>query len=171
MLRLNSSMVWDSSKGNKVAQATFDQVTKSGKVKTLKAEQFDYRDGLLELNGESYQIDIPVDINANPEELLAWFKKVTSKGQIDMIDLLVPPKPRDTSFGETAVDVATLKWEYPECEWRAVDKYGTIPYFKNRPTLDGAGYWISYVADDYANYSGHFALDTENYKRSLQRKD
>lgn len=170
MLRLNSSTTWDSSKGNKVAQAIFDRVTISGKVKIPKAEQFEYSNGLLELNGKSYLIEVPIDINANPEELMTWFKKVTAKGQVDMFDLLEPPKQRDTSFSTTVVDITTLKWEYPEYQWRAVDKHGTIPYFKNRPTLDSAGYWISYQADDYAKYSANFAIDTTDYKRSLRQR-
>ena len=170
MLRLNFGSSWHSCNGHEVAQAVFDEVTKSGKVKKRLAERFYWKDGVLELNGITYNLGIPIDIDAKPEHLMEWFKKVTSKGQIDMFDLLDPPSSKTSEASAAAVDIDTLKWDYPEYEWRAVDKYGTIPYFKNRLTLDGAGYWISYVTDDIPKYSDYFAIDTENHKHSLRRR-
>ena len=171
MLRLNFGSSWHSCNGHKVAQAVFDEVTKSGKVKKRLAERFYWKDGILELNGITYELGVSIDIDAKPEDLMMWFKRITSKGQIDMFDLLDPPSSEANDVGITTTDIDTLIWEFPEYEWRAVDKHGTIPYFKNRPTLDGAGFWISYIADDYPKYSEHLAIDTTDYKRSLKRRD
>ena len=170
MLRLNFGSSWHSCNGHKVAQATFDEVTKSGKVKKRLAERFYWKDGVLELNGITYDLGVAIDIDAKPEDLMAWFKKITKKRQIDMFDLLNPPSSKASETSLTAVDINTLKWEYPEYEWRAVDKAGSIPYFKSRPTLDKAGFWIVYDSNEYPEYSDYLASNTDDYKRSLRRE-
>lgn len=170
MLRLYFGSSSDGGDGTKMVQATFDEVTKSGRIKAKEVERFKWQNGVLEINGNTYDLDAPIDIDAKPEDLMAWFKEITLKGQIDMFDLLNPPSSKASETSVTAVDIDALKWEYPEYEWRAVDKAGTIPYFKSRPTLDKAGFWIVYDANEYPKYSDYFAIDTENHKHSLRRR-
>lgn len=168
MLRLNHSTVVQSSRYGTWIDGTFDEITKTGKVKIKGAEQFRWQDGILELNGTKHEINLPFDIDAEPEQLMYWFKRVTSS-QGDMFAIIDPPS-RNTGDGIKVVDINDLKWEYPEYEWRAVDKNGTIPYFKTRPTIDNAGFWLVYDNDEYPKYSDYLASNTDDYKRSLRRQ-
>ena len=90
---LNLSWGWghDDGNGNKKMYAAFNELTKSGKIKAKHCEEFFYKNGLLRLNGQEYHVETPIDLYADQNQLMAWFKKITAKGQIDMFAELEPP--------------------------------------------------------------------------------
>ena len=167
---LNLSWGWghDDGNGNKKMYAAFNQLTKSGKIKAKHCEEFFYKNGLLRLNGQEYHIEIPIDLYADQNELMAWFKKITAKGQIDMFAELEPPTAKRTECDLTVLSLKNQPWEYPDCQWRAVDVCGGGAYFKGRPQLDKCGYWVSTMLDELPIYAKHRYFDTTDYNRSLQ---
>ena len=142
MLRLNySSIERTTSVGvNTVCMlALFDDVTKAGKVKRKHAKRFDISNGILKIDGTEFQLSDDVDLNADPEALMAYFDARYLRPQPDMFAEL----PKSNSGWQAPKLLKEVHWEYPDLPWRAVDKAGAVAYFKQRPVLDKAGYWVS----------------------------
>ena len=96
MLRLNnSSVVRESINGIDMVRmsAVFDDVTKTGRTRRKYAQRFAIKDNLLVLNGKSHQLCEPIDLNAEPEELIQYFEERFGSVQPDIF--LQPPTSRN----------------------------------------------------------------------------
>ena len=166
MLRLDPSHVRTSEvKGgdsSRYMSAVFDDVTKTGKVKTKHSQRFVIRDGVLTLNGVKHDITDAIDMRAEPERLIAYFNALFNSTQLDIF--LEPPL---ASGDRLPMLVKDLRWEYPDLAWRAVDKAGTVAYFNSRPKLDNAGYWVSVIEGVTARYGTSICF-ADNYASSVQ---
>ena len=166
MLRLNnSSVARETINGIDAVRmyAVFDDVTKAGVIKHKHAQRFAIKDNLLTLNGAQHCLVEPVDLNADPEDLIKYFEARFSSAQPDMF--LVAPQ----SKGGIQVPklISEVRWEYPDMAWRAIDKSGAVAYFERRPVLDKAGYWVSAIDGVIARYGKSLCI-ADNYQRSVQ---
>lgn len=166
MLRLNnSSVVRESVNGVDAVRmhAVFDDVTKAGVIKHKHAQRFAIEDNLLMLNGTKHLLAEPVDLNADPEDLIQYFKARFGSVQPDMF---VEP-PRSRGGIQAPKSIKEVRWEYPDMQWRAIDKAGTVAYFEHRPVLDKAGYWVSAIDGVVARYGKSLCI-ADNYQCSVQ---
>lgn len=166
MLRLNnSSVARESSNGINTVRmyAVFDDVTKSGGIKCKNAQRFAIEDNLLMLNGTKHLLVEPVDLNADPEDLIQYFDARFSSVQPDIF--LEPPLSRGGI--QVPKSIKEVRWEYLDMAWRAIDKAGTVAYFERRPILDKAGYWVSAIEGIVARYGKSLCI-ADNYQCSVQ---
>lgn len=166
MLRLNNSSVARES-GNGVdavhMYAVFDDVTKAGVIKHKHAQRFAIKDNLLTLNGIKHCLSEPVDLNADPEDLIQYFEARFGSVQPDMF--IEPPRSR--SGIQLPKSIKEVRWEYLDMAWRAIDKSGAVAYFERRPALDKAGYWVSAIDGVIARYGKSLCI-ADNYQCSVQ---
>ena len=168
MLRLNNSLVVrESVNGVDTVRmhAVFDDVTKSGNIENKHAQKFAIKDNLLTLNGTEHYLPDPVDLNAEPEDLMAYFESRFGSVQPDIF--LEPPSSR--SGIQVPKSIKEVRWEYPDMAWRAIDKAGTVAYFERRPLLDKAGYWVSTMDGVLAKYGKSLCV-ADNYQCSVERR-
>lgn len=168
MLRLNnSSVVRESVNGVDAVRmhAVFDDVTKSGNIKRKHAQRFVIKDNLLKLNGIKHYLPDAVDLNAEPEDLIAYFEARFGSVQPDIF--LEPPSSR--SGIQVPKSIKEVRWEYPDMAWRAIDKAGTVAYFERRPVLDKAGYWVSTMDGVLAKYGRSLCI-SDNYQCSVEKR-
>ncbi|MGB6924791.1 hypothetical protein [Psychrobacter sp.] len=168
MLRLNnSSVVRESVNGVDAVRmhAVFDDVTKSGNIKRKHAQRFVIKDNLLTLNGIKHYLPDAVDLNAEPEDLIAYFEARFGSVQPDIF--LEPPSSR--SGIQVPKSIKEVRWEYPDMAWRAIDKAGTVAYFERRPVLDKAGYWVSTMDGVLAKYGKSLCI-ADNYQCSVEKR-
>lgn len=166
MLRLNNSLVArESVNGVDTVRmsAVFDDVTKSGGVKRKHAQRFAIKENLLTLNGVKHCLSEPIDLNADPEDLIQYFEARFNSVQPDM--LLEPPMPRGGI--QAPKSIQEVRWEHLDKQWRAIDKSGAVAYFKHRPVLDKAGYWVSAIDGVIARYGKSLCI-ADNYQCSAQ---
>ncbi len=167
MLRLNNSSlsrtVTKSGVNSIQMFAVFDDVSKNGKVKAKNAQRFTIQDDLLSLNGQQYCLSEPVDLNADPEDLIQYFEARFGSVQPDMF---VEP-PRSRGGIQVPKSIKEVRWEYPDMQWRAIDKSGAVAYFERRPVLDKAGYWVSAIDGVVARYGKSLCI-ADNYQCSVQ---
>ena len=166
MLRLNnSSVVRESINGIDTVRmsAVFDDVTKSGRLKRKHAQRFTIKDNLLVLAGKRHQLCDPIDLNAEPEELIQYFEDRFGSVQPDMF---VEP-PRSRGGIQAPKSIKEVRWEYPDMQWRAIDKSGAVAYFERRPVLDKAGYWVSAIDGVVARYGKSLCI-ADNYQCTMQ---
>ena len=166
MLRLNnSSVVRESINGIDTVRisAVFDDVTKSGRLRCKHAQRFAIKDNLLVLNGENHQLYEPIDLNAEPEELIQYFEERFGSVQPDIF--LQPPTSRNGI--QLPKSIKEVRWEYLDMPWRAIDKSGAVAYFEHRPVLDKAGYWVSAIDGVVAKYGKSLCI-ANNYQCSVQ---
>lgn len=168
MLRLNnSSVVRESCNGTSAVRmfAVFDDVTKSGSVKRKHAQRFVIKGNLLTLNNENHYLSEPVDMDADPEDLIEYF--VTRFGGLQPDMFVVPPSPRCGSV--VPKFIKEIPWEYIDMDWRAIDKSGAVAYFERRPVLDKAGYWVSTTDGILAKYGKSLCM-SDNYQCSVEKR-
>ena len=168
MLRLNnSSVVRESVNGGVTVRmsAVFDDVTKSGSIKYKHAQRFAIKDSLLTLNGVKHCLSEPIDLNADPEDLIQYFEARFASVQPDMF---VEP-PRSRGGIQLPKSVKELRWEYLDMPWRAIDKSGAVAYFERRPVLDKAGYWVSTMDGVLAKYGKSLCI-ADNYQCSVEKR-
>jgi len=166
MLRLNNSLVARESVNGVDAvrmSAVFDDVTKSGGVKRKHAQRFAIKDSLLTLNGVKHCLSEPIDLNADPEDLIQYFEARFGSVQPDMF---VEP-PRSRGGIQLPKSIKEVRWEYLDMAWRAIDKSGAVAYFERRPVLDKAGYWVSAIDGVIARYGKSLCI-ADNYQCSVQ---
>ena len=166
MLRLNnSSVVRESINGIDTVRmaAVFDDVTKTGRTRHKYAQRFAIKDNLLILDGLKHQLCEPVDLSADPEDLIAYF--LARFGSIQPDIFIKPPSSRRESV--VPKSIKEVRWEYPDKPWRAIDKAGTVAYFEHRPILDKAGYWVSAIEGIVARYGKSLCI-ADNYQCSLR---
>lgn len=167
MLRLNNSSlsrtVMRSGVNSIQMYATFDDVTKGGAVRAKNSQRFTIQDSLLSLNGKQYTIVDLLDFNADPLDLMQYFIERFNSDQPDMF--LVAPQPKGGIQAPKLI--SEVRWEYPEMNWRAIDKGGTVAYFERRPVLDKAGYWVSTMDGVVAKYGKSLCI-ADNYQCSVQ---
>lgn len=166
MLRLNnSSVVRESINGIDTVRmsAVFDDVTKSGRLKRKHAQRFTIKNNLLVLAGKRHQLCDPIDLNAEPEELIQYFEDRFGSVQPDMF---VEP-PRSRGGIQVPKSIKEVRWEYPDMQWRAIDKSGAVAYFERRPVLDKAGYWVSAIDGVVARYGKSLCI-ADNYQCTMQ---
>lgn len=142
--------------------AVFDDITKTGAIMHSNSQRFVVKDNLLTLNGTQHQLSELLDLNAEPEELIAYFNQRFGSAQPDMF--LEPPQSKGGN--RIPMFISELRWEYPDMTWRAIDKGGTVAYFERRPVLDKAGFWVSASEGVMPRYGKSLCV-TDNYKRSL----
>lgn len=166
MLRLNnSSVARETINGIDAVRmhAVFDDVTKAGFIKHKHAQRFDIKDNLLILNGAQHCLAEPVDLNADPEDLIQYFEARFGSVQPDMF---VEP-PRSRGGIQAPKSIKEVRWEYPDMQWRAIDKSGAVAYFERRPVLDKAGYWVSAIDGVVARYGKSLCI-ADNYQCTMQ---
>lgn len=166
MLRLNNSSVSrESCNGVDTVRmsAVFDDVTKAGGIKHKHAQRFSIKDNLLTLNGVKHCLSEPVDLNADPEDLIQYFEARFGSVQPDMF---VEP-PRSISGIQLPKSIKEVRWEYPDMPWRAIDKAGAVAYFERRPVLDKAGFWVAVSEGIMPKYGKSLCL-TDNYECSVR---
>ncbi|MGP5436603.1 hypothetical protein [Psychrobacter alimentarius] len=166
MLRLNnSSVVRESINGIDTVQmsAVFDDVTKTGRTRRMYAQCFAIKDNFLILDGLKHQLCEPVDLNADPEDLIAYFLARFGSVQPDIF--IKPPSSRRESV--VPKSIKEVRWEYPNMPWRAIDKSGAVAYFERRPMLDKAGYWVAAIEGIVARYGKSLCI-ADNYQCSLR---
>ena len=167
MLRLNHSSliraVTQSGVNSIQMYAVFDDVTKSGGIKCKNAQRFAIEDNLLMLNGTKHLLVEPVDLNADPEDLIQYFDARFSSVQPDIF--LEPPLSRGGI--QVPKSIKEVRWEYLDMAWRSIDKAGTVAYFERRPILDKAGYWVSAIEGIVARYGKSLCI-ADNYQCSVQ---
>lgn len=169
MLRLNySSVVRNAINSVESVRmfAVFDDVTKSGDVQHKHSQRFNIEDSVLILNGIQHQLSEPVNLNADPEDLMSYFAARFASAQADIF--LEPPQPRGGA--KAPVSIKEIHWEYPDMAWRGIDKGGTVAYFAQRPKLDSAGYWVAANEGVMPKYGKSICI-ANNYKRSLRSKE
>ncbi|MGP4715462.1 hypothetical protein ACTXGL_02330 [Psychrobacter sp. T6-6] len=167
MLRLNnSSVVRESINGGVTVRmfAVFDDVTNTGSIKRKHAQRFTIKNDLLTLNGAKHHLPDPVDLNAEPEELIQYFEERFGSVQPDIF--LQPPTSRNGI--QLPKSIKEVRWEYPDMAWRAIDKAGTVAYFERRPVLDKAGYWVSVMDGVLAKYGKSLCI-ADNYQCSVEQ--
>ena len=166
MLRLNNSTVTNTEREDGTSecfmQASFDEVTRTGRVKSKRSAMFTIRGSVLSLNGAQHQLDDPVNLIADPEDLIQYFEARFNSLQADMF--LEPPQSRLSM--PIPVSINDVRWEYYDMSWRAIDKGGTVAYFNQRPQLDKAGFWVA-SAEGVIPVYGKFICFTDGYKNSL----
>lgn len=168
MLRLNNSLVVrESVNGVDTVRmhAVFDDVTKSGSIKYKHAQRFAIKNNLLTLNGAQHCLVEPVDLNADPEDLIQYFEARFGSVQPD---IFVEP-PRSRGDIQLPKSIKEVRWEYPDMAWRAIDKAGTVAYFERRPVLDKAGYWVSTMDGVLAKYGKSLCI-ADNYQCSVEKR-
>ncbi|WP_352338214.1 hypothetical protein [Psychrobacter sp. 16-MNA-CIBAN-0192] len=168
MLRLNhSSVVRKAQKGIESVRmlAVFDDVTKSGDVQHELSQRFNVKDNVLTLNGVQHQLSEPVNLNADPEDLMHYFAARFASAQPDIF--LEPPQSKGGA--RIPVSIKEVHWEYPDMTWRGIDKGGTVAYFAQRPKLDNAGYWVAATEGVMPKYGKSICIASD-YKRSLRSK-
>ncbi len=166
MLRLNnSSVVRESINGIDTVRmsAVFDDVTKTGRTRRMYAQRFVIKDNFLILDGLKHQLCETVDLNADPEDLIAYF--LVRFGSVQPDIFIKPPSSRRESV--VPKSIKEVHWEYPDKPWRAIDKAGTVAYFEYRPVLDKAGYWVSAIEGVVAQYGKSLCI-ADNYQCSVQ---
>lgn len=166
MLRLNHSLVVrELSNGINAIRmsAVFDEVSKSGHIKHKHAQRFVIKDDLLTLNGTQHYLSEPIDMNADPEELIEYFEARFNRVQPDMF---VEP-PHSKGSNQIPVLISEVRWEYLDMSWRAIDKAGTVAYFERRPVLDKAGFWVA-VAEGVIPKYGKSLCIADGYIDSLR---
>ncbi len=169
MLRLNNSLVVRESRNGINAvrmSAVFDDVTQLGSIKRKCALSFTIRDDLLTLNGAKYHLSEPVDMNADPEDLIQYFEARFGSAQPDMFLEL----PMAHSGLQVPKSIKEVLWEYSDMSWRAIDKAGSVAYFERRPVLDKAGFWVSVSEGVVAKYGKSLCI-TDNYQCSVRNID
>lgn len=168
MLRLNHSSISRKARNGIESvrmSAVFDDVTKSGDIKSKHSQRFAIKGNLLTLNGTQHQLSAQIDLSAEPEQLIDYFNQRFGSAQPDMF--LEPPTRKGRN--EIPVLISEVRWEYPDLQWRAIDKGGTVAYFERRPVLDNAGYWVA-VSEGVTPRYGKSLCIADNYKRSLMGK-
>ncbi len=166
MLRLNnSSVVRESVNGVDAVRmyAVFDDVTKAGVIKHKYAQRFAIKDNLLILNGAQHCLAEPVDLNADPEDLIQYFEARFGSVQPDMF----VDTPRSKGGIQVPKSIKEVRWEYLDMQWRAIDKSGAVAYFDRRPVLDKAGFWVSAIEGVVARYGKSLCI-ADNYQCSVQ---
>ena len=165
MLRLNHSLVVrELSDGINAVRmsAVFDEVSKSGHIKCKNAQRFAIQNNLLTLNGTQHYLSEPIDMSADPEDLIEYFEARFNSAQPDMF---IEP-PHSKGGNQIPVLISEVRWEYSDMPWRAIDKAGTIAYFERRPVLDKAGFWVA-VAEGVIPKYGKSLCIADGYKDSL----
>lgn len=169
MLRLNNSSLSRTSTKSGVNSiqmyATFDDTTKAGRVKAKNAQRFTIQDDSLHLNGKEYLLVEQLDFNADPLELMQYFIERFNSTQPDMF--LMAPQSKGAQI---PVLISEVRWEYPDMNWRAIDKGGTVAYFASRPRLDSAGFWVSMTEGVIPKYGKSICI-ADAYKQSLRSRD
>ena len=167
MLRLNNSSLSRTSTKSGVNSiqmfATFDDITKTGRVRAKHSQRFTIQDGLLSLNGKQHLLVEPLDFNADPLDLMQYFTERFNSDQPDIF--LEPPQCKDNS--PVPKLISEVRWEYLDMPWRAIDKSGTVAYFERRPVLDKAGYWVSITEGVMPKYGKSLCI-ADTYVCSLQ---
>lgn len=166
MLRLNNSSLKRTSTKSGVSSiqmyATFDDVTKAGKVKAKNAQRFTIQDDSLSLNGKQYSLSEQLDFNADPLELMQYLIERFDSDQPDMF--LIAPQCKGGIQAPKLI--SEVRWEYPDLSWRAIDKGGTVAYFEHRPRLDKAGFWVATGEGVMPKYGKSICV-ADNYECSL----
>lgn len=167
MLRLNNSSLSRTQLRSGINSiqmyATFDEVTKAGKVKAKNSQRFTIQDDLLSLNGKEHALVEQLDFNADPEDLMQYFIERFNSNQPDMF----LKEPRSKDGVQIPRLISEVRWEYPDMNWRAIDKGGTVAYFERRPVLDKAGFWVA-IAEGVMPKYGKSLCIADNYECSLQ---